>query len=351
MLAIAVVAGWVLPAVPPAHAHVGGGAEPSNYRLAVTSVAPPTAAVSAQVGTGGQWISVTRRGAGAVTVLGYAGEPFLRLSQGRVLVNRHSTTLADNPDLTSVPAAANPDASPQWVPAGEGATAVWSDARLTGDARSGTGTGAAPATRPAPGHGGSGERSWMVPMRVDGAPVTVRGSRTWVAPPSPWPWMAVLAGVTLAAGATGRLRRWHPVAAYALVLAGAANAAHLAGSALAAEPGSAATAWVVAIGTGVLCWPLAGIGAVAALRRSEHAAFAVAVAGTVLAVFSAGDLAVFWHSQLPFAWPGVLERALVVVALGGGAGLALAGVRLVLRGPGSAGMNATGQQPTAGVRP
>lgn len=337
--ALAPVAAVLLLTVEPAYAHAVGGAEPSNYRVTVTSIRPPAPGVEVEVGVGGQWVRLTSSGSAAVTVLGYAGEPFLRLQQGVVAVNRHATTLADNPRLSPVPARPNAAAAADWVRVGAGRSATWVDDRLTGgdDGRR------------------AGERGrWTLPLRVGGTPAAAHGTWRWVPPPSPWPWAAGLAAVTLAVAAVGWLPRWHlhwhvPAAAV-LALAGAASAAHLAGSALAARPGSAASAWGTAAGLGLLCWPLVIVGVVTACRRSEHAAFAVATAGAVLAIVTGpGDLAVLWHSRLPLAWAPAVERALVAATLGAGVGLAVAGVRLI-RGD-AAGGRADGGDRLPGATP
>lgn len=299
----------------PARAHAGGGAEPSNYRIEVTS--QPAPGVAVDLGVGGQWIRVTGRTGVAVTVLGYAGEPFLRIRSGHVAVNRHSTTAADNPRLSPVPVQPDTSTAPQWVDAGSGnGVVVWSDDRLTG------GSG-----------GRSGEQgTWTLPVQVDGAEATITGTWTRVPAPSPWAWGLGLVAVALAVCGLGWLSRPYRPAALVLGAGGAANAAHLIVGALGPHGGSAVSAWGAALGLGALCWPLVAVGVVSAWRRGEHAGFAVAVAGAVLAVVTGpGDLSVLWHSQLPFPGPPALERALVVVAFGTGVGVVVAGIR-ILRG-------------------
>ncbi len=302
----------------PARAHAGGGAEPSNYRMTVTSIRPPAAGVAVRVGVGGQWVRVTNNAGSTVTVLGYAGEPFLRIEGGQAVVNRHSTVLADNPRLASVPTQPNPEARPQWVPAGTGGSVAWSDDRLTGES------------------GGRDGRQgrWRLPLQVGGVATTVTGTWERVPPPSPWPWVAGLVAVTLAVAGLGWLSRPYWVAVPVLALGGAANAAHLIVGALGPHPGSAAAVWGSALGMGALCWPIVVVGVVSASRGGEHAGFAVAIAGAVLAVMTGpGDAAVLWHSQLPFPGPPALERVLVVAAFGIGAGLTVAGIRLLRAAP------------------
>lgn len=307
------VAVFVVLLAGPARAHVAGGAEPTNYRVAVTSV-PEQVAV--QVGVGGQWVRVTvaAGASGPVEVLGYAGEPFLRISPDGVRLNQRSAVAGDNPRLAAggssgSPAAPDADARPQWTSAAKSGSLAWTDDRTS------TGTG-----------------RWRLPLRVDGESVDITGTRTDVPPPSPWPWVGGLLAVSVAAAVLGWRTRWEPPAAVALAAAVLASAAHLAGAALAPGPGSATSTWLSVLFTGALCWPIAAIALVLVLRRREHAPFAVAVAGAVFAVVTGpDDLAVLWRSQLPFAGPEMLERALVVVTVGLGAGLAVAGLRKLRR--------------------
>lgn len=306
----------------PAWAHVVGGAQPSNYRVQVTGVSPPAPGVEVRSGVGGEWVRLTSRGPRPVTVLGYAGEPFLRVAGGRVAVNLRSTTLADNPRLASGGQQPEPAAPPRWSPVDTGASLTWSDTRLT----------------PQAGRGSRSAGTWTLPLRVGGSPVTVTGTWRWVPPPSPWPWVVALAAATAAVGALGWLRRPLPPVAVVLALAGLANAAHLVGLALGPHPGSAASAWATALGIGLLVWPPAVVGVVSVLRRSRHAFFAVTIAAGILALVTLlGDVRALWFSQLPFAWPAAVDRALVVATLAGGLGLGVVGVRGLRAGTGGTG--------------
>jgi hypothetical protein len=78
-------------------------------------------------------------------------------------------------------------------------------------------------------------------------------------------------------------------------------------------------------GTTPLVPILAGLLAVAAAYR--HRPFFLALSGAVVALFAGvAEVAVFRAAVLPAAGPGWLSRAAVVVALGGGAAMALTGV-------------------------
>lgn len=313
MLAVGAV--WVLLGSEPALAHVGG-IEPSNYRVRVTANLPPGSGVAARVGVGGQ-VSLSNRSGEVVTVAGYRGEPFLRLSPGRIEVNGRSTTLADNPNLSPARSQPDPTAPSRWVSVAEGNTIVWSDARLTGGA----------------GAGRSDEGRWSLPLRVGDTGLTLAGTWTWVPPPARWPWLVGIATAAVGAGAIGWLGRWHPVAATLVVVAGAAHVAHVVGAGLAAQNGGT-SGWGGTLGIGVVWWALIVVGVVSTLRHSEFAGLAVGVAGAALFLSGLGDLSVFFYSQLPFAWPASIERILVAFTVGAGMGLAVAGGRSLFGGDG-----------------
>ncbi len=81
---------------------------------------------------------------------------------------------------------------------------------------------------------------------------------------------------------------------------------------------------VGAAGIGLLAWPLASVGAVGAWRGGASGVLAVCVGAALTAVLVLPDATAFHHSVLPFVGPPDLERVLVALALGGGAGVAVA---------------------------
>lgn len=297
----------------PAWAHVAGGAQPSNYRVRLTAIRPPAPDLAVHVGVG-QQVRLANHTHRVVTVGGYRGEPFLRLSPNQVEVNQRSTVLADNPRLARGPAQPKPAASPQWAGVGDGASVTWSDARLTGG----------PGTR----NRARDEGRWRLPLRVGDTRATVTGTWSWVAPPPRWAWGAGLAGAALAVAAAGWLRRWHAMATAVLAAAGAAHIAHTVGAALAAQ--AYGSGWGAILGVGLVVWALIAVGAITAWRRSEHAGLAVAIAGVVLVLIGLGDLSAFGYSQLPFAWPASTQRVLLIGTLGSGAGLLVAGLHRII---------------------
>ncbi|GIE06788.1 hypothetical protein Adu01nite_81380 [Paractinoplanes durhamensis] len=171
---------------------------------------------------------------------------------------------------------------------------------------------------------------WSLTVDAGGTPVTVRGVFDWTAPPPFLPWWALT--LLLAVAVPLLCRRVHRAD---LVLAGiglgamAASLAHVIGSSLAVTSAPFAGTFVNATGINLLAWPLIAGGFVAVVRGKPAGLLAVCAGAALTAVFVLPDVTAFHRSVLPFAGPAVLERLLVVVALGGGAGAAVAGAAVL----------------------
>ncbi|MFI9817371.1 hypothetical protein [Saccharothrix variisporea] len=163
----------------------------------------------------------------------------------------------------------------------------------------------------------AGDR-WEIPI---GASV-VQGVVERYPPPPVWLWMGVVA-VLAVAGAWVVRSRWGLVAGVGVVAL--AHVVHAVGSTLAVTGGAFLPLFLGASGVGVVCWPLAVVAGVAAARGKSAASFVAAVVGAMLVVAGIPDFDSFRFAQLPFAGPGVVDRVLVALTLGGGAGLAVGG--------------------------
>jgi hypothetical protein len=172
------------------------------YRAEITGVMPTTAGVTARVDPGGEWIEVANAGPATVVVLGYTGEPYLRIASGSADENEASPTTYLNHALfaDTVPSeqlgATGP---PTWKQIGATGTARWHDHRIHWMGRDRPPAVAADPTRPHP------VGTWAVHATADGMPFDVRGALTWVGKParspsgtSSPPWL-----LTLLAGLTG----------------------------------------------------------------------------------------------------------------------------------------------------
>ena len=300
-----------------AAAHLAGGASPTNSRSVVTEFRPAGSGVGVTVGLGGQFVRISDRDAEEIVVLGYRGEPFLRLWQQRVQVNPRSSTAVQTGQLQRT--AQSADADGQWVQLSDGDSVTWTDARI--DARS------------LP-EGASG--SWTLPLVVDGQPVTVLGTRTGLAAPLPWPWVAALGLVAAVVAALGWISGWHRPVSAVIVAGVVAFGLHMVGSGTAPQPGGSFSGWVVIAVLGAFCLLVAGVTVLSTLRGTELAASRLPMMAVTLLLLAGTDLSGLWNSQLPFAGPAVLDRGLLVVIYGIALGLLVAGVRLA-RAPGPAG--------------
>ncbi|MGH3887839.1 MAG: hypothetical protein ACRDSZ_14965 [Pseudonocardiaceae bacterium] len=308
----------LITAVPAAAHIVGTGGSPTNYRATVTAIRPAAPSVAVTVGLGGQWVRITNQGPAQIVVLGYRGEPFLRLSRDRVQVNELSSTATETGQtpgtpVSQDPAAQNPAAEPRWVQLRDGDSATWTDARID----------------PPPQDEANQSGSWELPLVVDRQQVTVLGTWDQIPPPSPWPWVAALALLAAAVAAIGWMRNWQrPMAA--IVGAGIlAFVLHLLGTGFAPQQGGPVFGWVGVGAVGAFSLLIGGVAVVSTLRGSESAPDRLATVGIMVLLLAATDISVLWNSQLPFAGPAVLDRGLTVLTYATALGLLVGGARLI----------------------
>ncbi|NUT95844.1 MAG: hypothetical protein HOY78_27850 [Saccharothrix sp.] len=141
-------------------------------------------------------------------------------------------------------------------------------------------------------------------------------------PPPVWLWLGVVALLAVV-GAWVVRWRWGLVVGVGVVAL--AHVVHAVGSTLAVTGGAFLPLFLGASGVGVVCWPLAVVAVVAAVRGKSAAAFVAAVVGAMLVVAGIPDFDSFRFARLPFAGPGVVDRGLVALTLGGGVALAVGG--------------------------
>jgi hypothetical protein len=172
MLALAAaLPALVFPAT--AAAHVRSGKSAVDYRATVSNV---PAGVKLRVYPADLAIGLTAAPGHRVVVLGYVGEPAIRVDASGVQVNRTSLTIRGNGLLKK----ATGPATVKWASISSRPRAVWHDARLRG----------LPA--------GVMHGRWTVPLLVDGNRASIGGELVRAPKPAIWPWL-VLAGLTAAA--------------------------------------------------------------------------------------------------------------------------------------------------------
>ncbi|SBT52742.1 hypothetical protein [Micromonospora auratinigra] len=318
----------------PAAAHGADAPDGTDYRAEVTALTPARPGLSARIVEAGARLEVTNTTGRDVQVLGYSGEPYLRIGPDGVYENTRSPATYLNRTIvgdTQLPAQADPAAAPQWRRLSADPSARWHDQRTLWRESEPPPQVAADPTRQ------QRVRDWVVPLRDGDTMIDVRGTLDWVPPPDPYPWWVAATLGFLAVGAAGLTpagsraggRALRAVGAL-LGLGGLAAVAFTVGRELdagAAGPGAV----LLGLLGGQLWTLLTGLGALAAggyaLARRPAADFALALAGACLTLFAGvANLAVLSRSVVPMPWPAGLARVLVTLVLATGAGAVAAGL-------------------------
>ncbi|MGC5031696.1 hypothetical protein [Micromonospora sp. DT229] len=321
----------------PAVAHGADAPNGTDYRVEVATVTPDRPQLRVRVIEAGARLELTNTGDQPVEVIGYSGEPYLRIGPDGVYENTRSPATYLNRTIlgeTLLPPEADPAAAPQWRRVESGSTARWHDQRaLWREAGPPAQVRAAPDRE-------HRVRDWVVPLRDPNGSAEIRGTLHWVPPPDAYPWWVAAVLGTLAVGALGLLpaatvlgRRALAGVGGVLALGGLAAVLLAVGRVLDAGA-TGVGAVLIGLLTGPVWTLLAGLGAIAAawwtVRRRAGVDFPVALAGACLALFAGvTNAALLARSVVPVPWPPTLARVLVVLAVGAGAGaLAAAVLRL-----------------------
>ena len=316
-LIIAVVAVVVSP--DRADAHGIGGIRPGNYQTRVLSVRPSVAGVAITAVDLGDRLQLQNTTATDVTVLGYDGEPYLRVGPRGVFENRRSPAVYLNRTRTGstpVPARADPEAEPEWRRIDGGTTVRWHDHRAHWMGRTDP-----PAVRADPGATHL-VQPFVVQLRYGSEKIAVKGDVRWIPGPSPWPWIGLALLLALVVVVLSRTKLAVVAVGATLAVVAVSEAVHVVGGwgATSVGAGTKLAASVYAIG-GIAVSVLA---LVWLLRRGlDAAAPLVLVAGLFLALAGGlADVTVLTRSQLPTTLPDAAARLVVTLALGLGLGLA-----------------------------
>lgn len=280
-----------------AAAHLRTSRAAVDYRA---TVLPPRAPVSVRIYRADLALSLTLLGRHRVVVLGYLGEPFLRLGPDGVFVNASSPTAAG-----AKLAGPHPRTSaPLWQLHSRKSSVIWHDARVRG----------LPS--------GLTQGGWKIPLRVDGHRTPLEGTIQRVDAPARWPWLTIGLVFAVAAVLALRRRRLLRSASAALgALAGVAAVVSAIGFAVASTASQGT--WIE--GANEAAFAL--VGAVFLVRGPSDAR---ALAGGLLGLLglAAGltKLPVLLHGIVLSALPGGLARLAVTVAIAAGAAAAVLGV-------------------------
>jgi hypothetical protein len=316
----------------PVSAHTISGPRPTNYRSRVVATAPAVPGLSARIVDLGSKIEVTNRSSTEVTVLGYEGEPYLRIGPNGVFENLHSQATYINRTRLggTVPADVDtsPTAEPQWHKISDGHTARWHDHNIHWMSPQ-----PPPPVAQSPGSFHHLSQPNIVLLR-NGERVAIAVSLDWVPGPSGLPWIPALVAL-FAAGVLGAaLPRWSRALALFLGLLVLSDVAHAIGFEI-PRPGGNLTKLIQFLGgsfVSIAVWIAAVPTVIAVLRRRAEALYGVIFVALLVALIGgATDLSALWKSQLPDAGPAWLMRVEVVVALGLGSGLVVGALARILR--------------------
>jgi hypothetical protein len=188
----AVVVGTVLLAQP-AGAHAASP-DTNYYRAEITGITPAVAGVTARVDPVGEWIEVTNTGPAEVIILGYAREPYLRVTAAGVQENELSSSAVLNRALfADLPTSTEGNSAPPvWKPVASKTTARWHDHRIHWMGQSRPPAVTKDPTRPHP------VGTWTVHATADGKPFEVTGTLRWLGKPADGlSWFQILTWVVL----------------------------------------------------------------------------------------------------------------------------------------------------------
>jgi hypothetical protein len=310
-LVAVVVAGGVVGTAPPASAHDLGGRQPTDIRARVLRIDPPISGIDVRVVDLGTRLELHNGTTADVVVLGYDGEPYLRVGPAGVFENTRSPATFLNRTLNPtrrVPSSYDAAAQPTWQRIGRGHTVRWHDHRAH-----------APDSNVA-----HGPMQWRIPLRVDDRAVAVVGESQLVHAGAWWAWF-ILSAAFVGAIVVAARRAWRATVIVALTAMLGAGTVHVV-----AGWTSAANSVPSRLGAIVIPAIALALAVIAILRTAsrsvEAAAPWVLVAGVVLFVgLGLGDVLDLVRSQLPSSLPANVVRALVTLQLGGGIGLVIAG--------------------------
>jgi hypothetical protein len=316
----------------PATAHTISGPRPTDYRSHIVAIAPVEPGVSARIVDLGNKFELTNRSSIEITVLGYEGEPYLRIGPAGIFENQHSQATYINRTRLggTVPVGVDtsPTAVPQWKKIGSGQTARWHDHRIHW-------MSAQPPLLVAqsPGNAHHISQQSIVFLR-DGVQVRIVVSLDWVPGPSGLPWIPAIAVLFVVGLLAALLPKWWRVLAALLIVLIAFDMLHAVAYEI-PRPGGNLSKFVQFLGgsyVSIAVWIAAVPTILAIVRRRVEALYGVVFVALLIALIGgATDLSALWKSQLPDAGPHWLTRLGVVVALGLGAGLVVGAVVRMVR--------------------
>lgn len=327
VLSLATICGFVI--APAASAHGVGGVQPSNYQTVLAPLSPALKGVRIEPVDLGSQLELTNVGEKSVTVLGYEGEPYLRVGPAGVFRNRLSPATYANTTRNAqgaIPSYADASKPPEWIKISSNDWARWHDHRAHW-----MGTQEPPKVRAEPGREQVVQKI-RIELRRGKETSVALGVVRWV------PGSSILPGLTgaliLAAIVTGasRTRGADKVVMAALGIAALGEIIHVVGAGNATTANFGAKLGASVYGLGGIAIALVALVWVA--RRGTTAAAPIVLVAGLFLVLGGGlaDITVLSKSQIPSTFSPLIARLTVTLALGLGLGLTLAGALRLSRG-------------------
>jgi hypothetical protein len=330
-LTLLLVVAWLLVQAQPASAHTVSGVGATNWRTTLIGVSPAVPGLRVRVVNTGSDLEVSNTGP-EVVVLGYEGEPYLRVGPAGVYENTQSPSTYVNCSRQGCPAppGLRPDGPPDWRHLSSGHVVRYHDHRIHW-----MGGQPPPDVQRAPGQVHQ-QPVWTVSMRQGSSDIAVTGHLTWVPGPSPFPWLLVALGLAGVAVAAALSSFWGPALAALVGLLTVNDVWHAA--AIAFSPAGTFGQHVGRLFTGsfysVIGWVLGVVAVWFLAHRRVDGLYAAAFAGVSAALFTGIlDVTVLSRSTAPFAGPMWFDRATTAVSLGLGVGIAVGSVLAIRRAP------------------
>lgn len=305
----------------PAGTAFADAAQPTDYRSQIVSVTPMVPGLEVSIEGGDSFVRLRAPEGVEVVVLGYVNEPYLLIAaDGTVSHNLLSAATYENQrryGATEVPSFVDHTADPQWEQIADGATWAWHDHRahwMDDEPPVGLEPGDSLPTQ-------------LIPVFVDGAPVSILVETTLIGPPSPAPALiGALLGLQLVV-----LGWWlGPATATLTTLVVSLGALVAGGGQFLSLPPETDPKWI--------WWVLpaaalvAGIAAIATYGRSRELVVSLlAISGLQLAVWAFVRRTTLTKPVLPTDLPYWFDRAATAAALTGGTVVALLAVWALLR--------------------
>lgn len=180
----------------PALAAGGHSPDARYYESAVTQIQPAVPGLEVKVRSEDNQLTLTNNTGKTVTVIGLAGEDYLRIGPNGAEENTASLTATINASAAGdksalASAAAAAQQPPKWVKRSAQPTMTWRDHRVlwTNEQR--------PPIVIADPHSEHKVFSWAVNLKVDSQPVLVLGEVTWTGTPRLTTTQSVLVGIAL----------------------------------------------------------------------------------------------------------------------------------------------------------